>query len=56
MEVSRRKTEEGSYPLGETDEYEDQSQDILNSILKELSDSDFKALIGKRSEQTRFCY
>ena len=57
MEVSRRKTEEGSYPLGETDEYEDQSQDILNSILKEeLSDSDSKALIGKRSEQTRFCY
>ena len=57
MEVSRRKTEEGSYPLGETDEYEDQSQDILNSIRKEeLSDSDSKALIGKRSEQTRFCY
>ena len=57
MEVSRRKTEEGSYPRGETDEYEDQSKDILNSTLKEeLSDSDSKALIGKRSEQTRFCY
>ena len=57
MEVSRRKTEEVSYPLGETDEYEEQSKDILNSILKdELSDSDSKALIGKRSQQTRFCY
>ena len=55
MEVSRRKTV--NYPLGETDEYEDQSKDILNSILKEeLSDSDSEALIGKRSEQTRFCY
>ena len=57
MEVSRRKTEEVSYPLGETDEYEDQSKDILNLILKEeLSDSDSEALIGKRSEQTRLCY
>ena len=33
-------TDEVSYPLGETDQYEDQSKDILNSILKEeLSDS-----------------
>ena len=56
MEVSRRKTEDVSYPLGETDEYEDQSKDISNSILKEeMSDSDSEALIGKRSEQTRFC-
>ena len=32
--------------LGETDQYEDQSKDILNSILKEeLSDSDSGALI-----------
>ena len=51
MEVSRRKTEEISYPLGETDEYEEQSKDILNSILKEeLSDSDSEALIGKSSQ------
>ena len=29
------------YPLGETDQYKDQSKDILNSILKEeLPDSD----------------
>ena len=35
-----------TYPLGETDQYEDQSKDILNSILKEeLSDSDSEALI-----------
>ena len=36
-----RKTE-GSYPLGETEEYQDQSKDILKSILNEdvLSDSD----------------
>ena len=50
MEVSRRKTEEVSYPLGETDEYEDQSKNILNSVVKELSDSDSEALIGKSSE------
>lgn len=32
--------------LGETDRDEDQSKDILNSVLgEELSDSDFKALI-----------
>ena len=35
-----------TYPLGGTDQYEDQSKDILNSILKEeLSDSDTEALI-----------
>ena len=35
-----------TYPLGGTDQYEDQSKDILNSILKEeLSDSDSEALI-----------
>ena len=45
MEILRRKTEEVSYPLGETDQYEDQWKDILNSILKEkLSDSDSEAL------------
>ena len=39
-------TEEVSYLLRETDQYEDQSKDILNSILKEeLSDSDSEALI-----------
>ena len=33
-------------PLGEKDQYKDQSKDILNSILKEeLSDSDSDALI-----------
>ena len=31
----RRKTEEVSYPLGETDQYEDQPKDILNSIPKD---------------------
>ena len=37
----RRKTEEVNYPLRETDQYEDQLKDILNSILKEeLLDSD----------------
>ena len=46
MDILRRKTEEVSYPLEETDQYEDQSKDILNSILKEeLSDSDSEALI-----------
>ena len=46
MEILRRKTGEVSYPLGETDQYEDHSKDILNSIpKKELSDSDFEALI-----------
>ena len=41
------------------DQYEDQSKDILNSILKEeLSDSDSGALIEELQlyEQTRFCY
>ena len=33
MDISRRKTEELRYPLGETDQYEDQSKDILNSII-----------------------
>ena len=28
-----RKTEEVSYPLGETNQYEDQSKDILNPII-----------------------
>ena len=46
MEILRRKTEVVSYPLREKDQYEDQSKDILNSILKEeLSDSDSEALI-----------
>ena len=39
MDLFRRKTEEVRYLLGKTDQYEDQSKDILNSILKEeLSD------------------
>ena len=41
------------------DQYEDQSKDILNSILKEeLSDSDSGALMEELQlyEQTRFCY
>ena len=46
MEILRRKTEEVKYPLRKTDQYEDQSKDILNSILKdEPSDSDSEALI-----------
>ena len=47
MEILRTKNDEVSYPLGETDHYEDQSKDMhLNSILKEeLSDSDSEALI-----------
>ena len=46
MEILRRNTKEVSYPLGETDQYEDQSKDILNSILnEELADSDSEALI-----------
>ena len=41
-----RKTEKVSYRLRKTDQYEDQSKDILNSILKEeLADSDSEALI-----------
>ena len=42
LEILKRKTEEVSYPLGETEDYQDQSKDILNSILNEdvLSDSD----------------
>ena len=35
MDIPRRKTEEVGYPLGETDQYKDQSKDILNSILTE---------------------
>ena len=35
MEISRRKMGEVSYPLGETDQYEDHSKNILNSLLKE---------------------
>ena len=46
MQILRRKTEEVSYPLREMDQYEDQSKDILNSILQEvLSDGDSEALI-----------
>ena len=46
MEILRRKTEEVNYPLGEMDQYEDKSKDILNPILKEeLSVSDSEALI-----------
>ena len=42
----RRKTEEVNYPLRETDQYEDQLKNILNSILKEeLLDSDSEVLI-----------
>ena len=40
-----KKTEEISYPLGETDQNKDQSRDILTSIKKELSDSDSETLI-----------
>ena len=44
LEIFMRKTEEVSYryPLGETEEYQDQSKDILKSSLNEdvLSDSD----------------
>ena len=42
LEILKRKTDEVSYPLGETEENQDQSKDILNSILNEgvLSDSD----------------
>ena len=46
MEILRTKTEEVSYHLRKTDQYEDQSKDILNSILnEELADSDSEALI-----------
>ena len=40
LEILKRKTEDVSYPLGETEEYQDQSKDTLNSILNEdvLSD------------------
>ena len=42
----RTKTEEVGYHLRKTDQYEDQSKDILNSILnEELADSDLEALI-----------
>ena len=46
MKILRRKAEEVSYLLGETDQSEDQSKDILNSILKEeLPDGDSEVLI-----------
>ena len=46
MEILRTKTEKVSYRLRKTDQYEDQSKDILNSILnEELADSDSEALI-----------
>jgi len=35
LEILKRKTEEESYPLGETKDYQDESKNILNSILKE---------------------
>ena len=40
LEILKRKTEDVSYTLGETEEYQDQSKDILNSIFNEdiLSD------------------
>ena len=42
LEIFMRKTEEVRYPLGETEEYQGQSIDILKSILTAdvLSDSD----------------
>ena len=42
LEILKRKTEEVSYPLGEREEYQDQSKDILYSLLNEdvLSESD----------------
>ena len=41
MEILRTKTEDVSYHLRKTDQYKDQSKDILNSIHKEeLADSD----------------
>ena len=55
MDISRRKTEEVRYPLGETDQYEDQSKDILNSIILKRTVSDSEALI-ENYEQMRFCY
>ena len=46
MEILRRKTEEVSYPFEETNQYQDQSKDNLNSALKdELLDSDSEMLI-----------
>lgn len=49
MQTSRQskwKEKKKHHFLGETDRDEDQSKDILNSVLgEELSDSDFKALI-----------
>ena len=39
MGILRRKTEEVSYPIGETDQYEDQSKDILSdseALIEEL--------------------
>ena len=57
MEILRRKTGEVSYPLGETDQYEVQSKDILNSVLKEeLSDTDSEGLIEELWSSRRFCY
>ena len=57
METLRRKTGEVSYPLGETDQYEDQSKNILNSVLKEeLSDTDPEGLIEELWSSRRFCY
>ena len=42
LEIFMRKTEDVRYALGETEEYQDQSKDILKSILNEdiLSDSE----------------
>ena len=57
MEILRRKTGEVSYPLGETDQYEVQSKDILNSVLKEeLSDTDPEGLIEELWSSRRLCY
>ena len=42
LAILKKRTEEVSYPLVETEDYQDESKDIFNSILKEevLSDSE----------------
>jgi hypothetical protein len=40
MSILKRKAEEVSYPLGDSDHYNDESKDILKTILKEDVSSD----------------
>ena len=55
MDIIFKKSEEVSYPLEETDQYEDQSQDILNSIILKKNCQWLRG-VDRELQQMRFCY